>query len=302
MGEGIKWRKRLRGVGLAENQKGVSIMSLEIVILCENTASGGGTLGEHGLSFLIRHGGKKLLFDTGAGMTLLHNAQALDIDLMKTDAVLLSHGHYDHTGGLLDLLKLIGPTDVYGHPHIFSKKYSRRNGEKKYAGIPAGREELEEAGAQFHLQEGPREVFPGLWLTGEVPLETDFEESEENFFLKTEEGFVTDKMLDDQALVIETARGLVVVLGCAHAGAVNTLQRVNNLFTKPPIYAVLGGTHLRSSSRERIEQTVEFFKELKPEHLVINHCSGFTASVAFARAFGSRFAPGPVGYRFTLPD
>jgi len=143
---------------------------VKITTLCENSVPfpGHGILGEHGLSMLLEVRGKRILFDTGAGLTLVQNARALNIDLTRVDAVVLSHGHYDHSGGLKDLLQLTGSIPVYAHPNIFGDKYHLRKGkEPRQIGLPWSREDLEDFGAHFHLGRAPQEISEGVMLTGE---------------------------------------------------------------------------------------------------------------------------------------
>ena len=145
---------------------------VRITTVCENKSPGGGLLGEHGLSMFLEVGDKRILFDTGSGLTLLHNAAVLGIDLSRLDAVLLSHGHYDHTGGLQPLCQKVAVDNVYAHPDIFVPKYRSLNvpfkGNAKYIGPPWLREDLESLGVQFNLQREAVDLGGGVMLTGEV--------------------------------------------------------------------------------------------------------------------------------------
>ena len=153
-------------------------MKFRITILCENSVGPiSGTLGEHGFSALIEPSqGEPLLFDTGQGLTLLHNAQRMDKDLSAVGNVVLSHGHYDHCGGLLPLLTEYGPKQIHAHPGIFTPRFRLKDtGECYPIGITHSRDQLEAAGGTFELSKEFREIAPGMSLTGEVPRVTAFE-------------------------------------------------------------------------------------------------------------------------------
>lgn len=273
---------------------------VRITTLTENTASFD-YLAEWGLSMIIETGESTLLFDTGRTFTALYNAQLHGIDLSRVDKIVLSHGHSDHTGGLRDILRRSGPKEVIAHPSVWEKKYARREGREKYAGIPFTREELEADGASFVLSREPVAITDYLVTTGEVPLVTDFEDVDPNLFVREAGRERKDTVPDDLSLIIKAAFGVVVVLGCAHRGLVNTLYHVRELVGEAPIYAVIGGTHLFGASPERIERTARALREFGVERLGVSHCTGFPASSYLSREFGDAFFMNNAGMSFTLP-
>jgi len=273
-------------------------MNCRITILCENSVGSlSGTLGEHGFSALIEPtGGNPLLFDTGQGLTLLHNARRMNKNLSLVDKVLISHGHYDHSGGLKPLLEECGAKRVYCHPAVFIPRYRVRDtGDCNPIGIPSNREELEAAGATFDLSKEFRAIAPGIYLTGEVPRVTDFETGDQGLYRDCT-GQEIDNTPDDQSLLLETGKGLVLVLGCCHAGLVNTLEHVAHITGKRDIYAVIGGTHLGFCSQEQITKTVEALRSLGINKLATSHCTGFAASARLSRELPKEFQVAMVGY------
>lgn len=273
-------------------------MTFRITILCENSVGPiSGTLGEHGFSALIEPSqGTPLLFDTGQGLTLLHNARCMKRDLSKVSRVVLSHGHYDHCGGLLPLLQESGPKRVYGHPAIFKDRHRVKDtGECLPIGIPHEREELEQGGADFDLSADFREIAPRIHLTGEVPRATAFEAGDQGLYCDCT-GQVVDSTPDDQSLVLETDRGLVILMGCCHAGLVNTLEHVAYSMGRRDIYAVIGGTHLGFCGQEQLERTISSLKEWGVQKVAASHCTGFAASTRLSRELPRVFQLALVGY------
>ncbi len=266
---------------------------VRLTTICDNKTPGRGLLGEHGLSIFLEAGERRFLFDTGTGQTLLHNAGVLGIDLSKLDAILLSHGHYDHTGGLLPLSEKVAPAPVYAHPDIFIPKYHALGipvqENAKYIGPPWSREHLEGLGVQFHLQREPVDFGGGVMLTGEISRLPAWTHSEPGLQQKTSKGFRVDPFSDDQSLVVESSKGIVVVLGCAHAGLVNILQHVVTLTGKKHIYALLGGTHLLNASMEQLASIFEALEEFDLQVVAPCHCTGLRATFAFQQAFGDKF-------------
>ena len=232
---------------------------------------------EHGLSFWIEVANKKILFDTGQSDRLMQNAKTLGIDLSQTDAVVISHGHYDHTGGLQAVLNAAPGAAVYIHPDAPRIRYSCRPGQppKNIAmGVEACRK-LAEAAAKANIvyTTQPSQIAAGLTVTGPVPRCTDYEDTGGPFFLD-KDAQNPDPITDDQALLIRTAKGLVVILGCAHAGLINTFRHAAAISGQKEIHAVIGGTHLRSASEERIEKTLKDLKYYNIRHIAPCHCTG----------------------------
>ena len=265
-------------------------MKLRITTLSENTAGLGSFLGEWGLSILVETEEMNVLLDTGQSISAVHNADILGIDLGQVDKIVLSHGHFDHTGGLRQVLgRMRKEVEIIAHPDMWQAKYSRRGDVGGYIGIPFAREELEGLGANFKLTPEPVRLTDSIMTTGEIPMVTEFEEIDAGLVVKEGTGFKPDKVLDDRALIINTGAGLVVVLGCAHRGIINTLYYARQLTGVKPIHMVLGGCHLISATEERIWLTIAALKELGVERLGVSHCTGMPAAMVMAPEFGEAF-------------
>ncbi len=275
---------------------------VKLTVLCENTAGvAHGLVGEWGLSIFIEKNGKKILFDTGQSGSLLTNAAVLGIDLKSVDALVLSHGHYDHTGGLRAFLQYRGKLPVYAHPDLFALHY-KSSEEPKYIGVPYRKEELESLGAEFSFVSEPLVVAPGVFVSGEVPRKTVFEKADESLFcLENGKKVIPDKFNDDMSLYCFTPKGILIVLGCAHAGLVNIVQHAREVTGESRIYGIIGGTHLGPVPVEQQSATIDYLKELDLQFLAANHCTGLPVISRLAGAFGPRFKFCPAGSSFTIP-
>jgi len=271
---------------------------LDITVLVENQPAGRGLLGEHGLAFHLRADGRDLLFDTGQGLTLLHNADALGIDLSALSAIVLSHGHYDHSGGLPGVLDRCGAVDIFLHPAALRPKFNR---EGKDIGAPMASIAALGHARRVHATERPTEIIPGLFVSGPVPRRNDFEDTGGPFYCdahKQEE----DTLPDDQSLYAVLPEGVVVILGCCHAGVVNTLEYISELTGGQRIHAVIGGTHLLRANDERLAHTAGLLEILDIKILAPNHCTGLNAQCYLRSRFPDRFVEAPAGKRFHFGD
>ncbi len=265
-------------------------MRLRITTLAENSATKVGTLAEHGLSMLVEVDDLCLLLDTGQSATAVHNARALGVDLSRVSHLVLSHGHQDHTGGIKDVLAQTGEVTVHAHTDVWRPRYVARKGEQaRYAGLMFLREQLESMGATFQLSDGPVHISREVMTTGPVPRVTPFEKLDAALVVKAPQGWQQDQVPDDQSLVVKTPEGLVVLLGCAHSGMVNTLLHAQQVAGEKRIFAVLGGTHLGFASQEQLDKTVAMLRELDLQKIGVSHCTGLPASGRLAREFGDRF-------------
>jgi 7,8-dihydropterin-6-yl-methyl-4-(beta-D-ribofuranosyl)aminobenzene 5'-phosphate synthase len=275
---------------------------LRITILCDNVLGVPFGIGEHGFSALVEGGEEPLLFDVGSGKGIIANALTFGKDLRAVRKICLSHGHYDHTEGLPQVLAITGGAEIYAHPGIFQERYGQRptgNGTiRRFVGIPFRREYLECLGANFRLDAGFREVAKGIYLTGEVPRVTSFEKGDPKLLTPMGGTLVQDHILDDQSLVIRTAGGLVVVCGCAHSGMINTLRYAREKTGDHRIQAVLGGTHLGFLTDELMETSIAELKGMNPQRVAISHCTGMKAACRLMQLFGERFAFAHVGSCF----
>ena len=273
-----------------------------ITTLVEDTASGTGLSGEHGLSFWIEYGDQRVLFDTGQTGLLLRNAKLLGADVAKAYAIVLSHGHYDHTGGLGAVLDIAPRATVYMHPAAIQPKFGRKGAETRAIGMSDSTRQVVRAHAQDERvvwTEEPAKVMPGLFVTGRIPRNTDFEDVGGAFYVD-EDCEEADTLSDDQAIFFDTSRGLVVLLGCSHAGVVNTLDYIVELSGGKQIGSVVGGMHLLNASQDRIEQTVNAFSKYNVQHIGLAHCTGADAAQEISDALPGRCFVCSTGSRIRL--
>jgi 7,8-dihydropterin-6-yl-methyl-4-(beta-D-ribofuranosyl)aminobenzene 5'-phosphate synthase len=267
---------------------------LKLTILCENTVvPSADIIGEHGFAVLIETESKTYLFDTGQGHSIVHNALCLGKDLRKVKRIFLSHGHYDHTGGLKKVLNITEKIDIYAHPDIFSKRIAvlKRGGEKinKNVGMPESKEAYEALGAHFVFNKTFTDVAPDMYLTGEVPRLATFEKADKRLMIKKDGRLVPDPLNDDQSLVLQTPQGLVVILGCAHSGMINTLNHIKEKLPGQKIRMVIGGTHIGFLKDEQVRETIVALDDFSIEQIGVSHCTGLAQSMKLMQAFGERF-------------
>ena len=272
-------------------------MKFKVTTLCENNIGHGSQnlMGEHGLSFYVEAGERRILFDTGQNLGLANNAEVLGIDLGGIDTVVLSHGHYDHSSGLKSLLDYNTNFTLCAHPDVFGHKLRGTGENSKYIGMPVDREMLEEKGIGIRLDKDSVPIAPGITTTGEIALENDFEKVEPEFHLKAGEDYPADTLADDRALILDTPKGLVVLLGCSHRGVVNTLKHVSRITGRNAIHAILGGLHLGKASDEKLAQLVDHLRAFVLEKIALGHCTGPKAFVALSNAFKEKVFLNTVG-------
>lgn len=282
---------------------------IEITTLVENNCvidehtKAEGLLGEHGSSFYIKTGGKKILFDTGNGFTLLNNVKALNINLAELDAIVLSHAHQDHTGGLEAVLKLTGEIDVFVHPAIFKPKYTVEDGkEPRRFSLPETKEQYESLGAKFRLKEEKKtKIAENIYTIGPVErIKPSDDARMHTRHIKENDQFIPDAFSDEQALVIDMPEGLVIVLGCTHNGLENTISEIFKTMEQKRIAGIIGGLHLCDTGPERIKELAGWLGDLQVGQLVIGHCTGFKAVSMLYQALGESVSFNNVGRRITF--
>jgi len=265
------------------------IQDLSITAIVENTAGSLEIAGEWGLALWIEADGRRIICDTGQGHTLRRNARLLGIDLARAEALVISHGHSDHTGGIAELMAAGFRGKTYIHPAALNEKYQREKTPPHRAkGIPAAsRQALLARAADLVESSRPNEIAPGVVVTSAIPRRNAYEDIPDPFFLD-ENCTQPDPLVDDQALLLETRRGWVVITGCGHSGLINTLEYAKELTGNGRIAAIIGGLHLFRASAERIKATTQCLRAFEVSLIAPCHCTGFEATGALQQEFGTQ--------------
>jgi 7,8-dihydropterin-6-yl-methyl-4-(beta-D-ribofuranosyl)aminobenzene 5'-phosphate synthase len=250
-------------------------------------------LAEHGLSLLIEHADKKVLLDAGQSSAAVSNLSLLGIPASALDMLVVSHGHYDHTGGLFHVLQHARKQiPVYAQQGIFARRFSVARGQRRFIGLPHAKELLTALGAEWRLVDQPTEILPGLWMSGPIPRTTDYETGDTNLVTCGADGSdCKDEIQDDSSLFYAGPRGLAVIGGCTHAGLVNTVQRGLKVTGASRLAAWIGGTHLGPVAKEQQEKTLARLASFDPDVVAANHCTGFAMMAKLHERFGERFIP-----------
>ena len=257
-------------------------MSVKITTLVENSLGEHLALrNEHGLSFLIENDTphRQILFDTGQSGNFIHNAGLLNLDLALTDKIVLSHGHYDHSGGLQAYIETFGSNfELLVGTGFFTPKYGKNNGAWEYLGNNFDGEYLEKNRINItYVNEDIREIAPGVYVVSNFPRSCEFEKPNKRFYTYNGLDYEQDLFTDELVIVLEVKAGLVVLLGCSHPGLVNIMETVQTRFNKP-IHCIIGGTHLVEADVTRMEHTIKYLQELNISLIGISHCTGEEAT------------------------
>lgn len=242
------------------------------------------------------------MFDTGPGMSLPLNLKVLNKDLSRLDKLFISHGHYDHTGGLKWVIRQVGNVEVVAHPDIFSKHMILDSEEisesPRYIGCEFTKDELQQLGATFNFIEHTKEVSPGLWFVTGINTDPEKIPNDARLILPQGEQFVRDPLRDDASLLLKTDGPPILILGCAHAGVLNILDHVKKNMGISRLRAVLGGTHLMFYRPKDIRLVIDKFEEFSIDFVGVSHCTGFRAAVELSKYFGDRFTMASAGSVF----
>lgn len=276
-----------------------SVQSVKVVTLADNLVYYSRLLGQFGFSAFIEivdynkdiH---HIVFDTGSNKQgLLHNIKTLKINLSSLEFIVLSHGHYDHTSATVELIKKSQrQVKVLVHPYAFLPKFRIRKKRREYHGIPKGEREtdIQEAGGHVIKATKPTEIIPGVITSGEIKRTNPFEKITWKAMTIIEGKQVQDKVLEDQALFINIRKhGLLIIVGCAHAGIVNTLDHALAVTGVKKLYGFIGGTHLIRPKEQRLNETIDRLKEYDMKLMAPSHCTGYKSMTVLNQTFPNEF-------------
>ncbi|HEM55743.1 MAG TPA: MBL fold metallo-hydrolase [Thermodesulfobium narugense] len=260
-------------------------------------------LAEHGFSALIESEKQTFLYDTGSsGVALINNAHRLKKDLKNIDAIILSHNHSDHTGGLLTLLDYLRKDiKIYAHHNIFKKTFSKKTKKITFIGIPFTREMLESLGANFIFLDSPIKIDEDIFLSYQIEPSNNFEITDQNLLKLDEKGqLVSDTFEEDMSIYFKDDNRLSVLTGCAHMGVINIIEQGKRTTGCKELDAIIGGSHLGPASKEQQDKTIEALKILNPDRVAFTHCTGLEMISRCSNELKDRFIFSGVGSTFEV--
>ena len=247
---------------------------IKLTVLMEDRESSG-FLTEHGLSLYIEDIDKNILFDTGQSGKFILNAKKMNIDLNKLDLIVLSHGHYDHTGGLEAILKIKNGIPIIAHPQVIDDKYSFKNGKITFIGMPVKKK------WNFEFTKKFKQISKNIYFLGEI--EKNYQLPETHFF-KDKVGKRHDEFNDDSALIIKNNDKISIICGCCHSGLINTIEAAKKHFNDK-IHNIVGGFHLKDPESKLVKDSVEYLRRIDPDFIGISHCTSEEVGELLKREF-----------------
>lgn len=262
---------------------------LTTYVLANDIVRKRGFLAEHGLSLLIRSDHRTVLFDVGQSGIYISNAMKLGLDIAKADSIVLSHGHYDHCGGLEYFPVSDGNPDVYIRSEALEEKFAENpDGSFRNVGIPLAARESTVLRKTIHPDAICVEIYPGFFILGRITSQDKKASSVHGLFVKNGNNFIPDNMYDEQLLVVGTGHGIVVYLGCSHPGIVECIDHVRNNFPGEKILSVYAGMHLDGISESALDSILSYLESADIGKIFPLHCTGVIASAAIKRRFKDR--------------
>ncbi len=280
----------------------MALNTIEITLVVENETPSD-LIAEHGFAAWIETGGESFLFDTGQGTALEHNARVLGIDLSRATMLILSHGHYDHTGGIPAFLTTNTHAPVIFGKGAMTERYSchPEQAPRKIGIVPEVLQELNGLPPDRRIEiDAPRYLRPGIGITGPVPRIDAFEDTGGPFYLD-ENRARPDLINDDLSLWFETTEGLVILTGCCHSGLINTVSYIRRISGIERVHGIIGGLHLLNAGEERLQATRQFLADCRPDFLTPCHCTGAHVAEQLQREFGEKMVkPGRAGQQIEV--
>lgn len=263
---------------------------MKMHILTDNRTKKRSFLAEHGLSLFIEHGNSNILFDTGQSDVYRRNAALMGVDLNNTDYIVLSHGHYDHCGGLVCFPGSANFPKIYVQELAFTKKYFLNPDGKTYREIciPWSYNENENIKSSLIFTRKNIQIAPGIHLCGEIPSIIALEGSPSGFYYGNESDKSVDMMKDEQMLVFDGEKGLSIFLGCSHPGIVNCLNYAIKLFPDKKIHTLVAGMHLDGVNPLRLQMIIQHMIDLDIQKIIPLHCTGIIEICEMKRFLGNR--------------
>lgn len=263
---------------------------IKFKFLMENKTDNPGIAAEHGLAIYIEACGKKILFDAGATDTFIKNAEAMNVDLSDVDLAVVSHGHYDHTGGFPAFCRINDKAKIYVHKNAFRESYILKDGKLHGPddGIRWNAGERDMMEGRLVLTDGPFRIGDDICITGTIKQEPDFEPTEKFYYRDSDGNITEDDMSHEQCLVIRQPEGLYIFSGCSHTGVISAVNTCRELFSGENMALLAAGMHLFSTSPEKRADVIDKIAAEDPRCVMPVHCTGIEAICDLKARLGER--------------